>query len=95
VGEGECCRSSTEGEEILRDGLRRKVQEIGSVRDLGRRLGARDSDFFPSLPSVWCGIARAIPPAGAEQDRRGARQDEAMNVAPKNVHALFFLVVGV
>ena len=61
---------------------------------LGRRLGARDSGFFPSLPSVWCGIARAIPPAGAEQDRRGARQDEATNVAPKNVHALFFLVVG-
>jgi hypothetical protein len=28
-------RSSTDGEEISRHGLGRKVQEIGSVRDLG------------------------------------------------------------
>jgi hypothetical protein len=84
-------RSSTDGEEISQHGLGRKVQEIRSVQDLGMRLGARDSGFFPFVGSVRRGnngVERHRRGDGGgptfrhrAKDRRGARQDKATNVA--------------
>ena len=50
---------------------------------LGEEIGCPRFRFLPfrRFGAARSGIAGAIPPVGAEQDRRGARQDEATNVA--------------
>jgi len=70
------------------------VSSLSLVQCGAAIAGAMEEGSSIAESTARSSITGAIPPAGAEQDRRGARQDEATNVAPKNVHALFFLVVG-
>ena len=95
-GEGECCRSYTEGE-ISRHGLGRKVQEIGSVRDLGSRLGARDSGFFPFVGLVRRGAASQGPSHLSVPSRiAGARDRTWQRMSHEDsVHVLITIVTGI